>query len=319
MSATVVVAGATGNLGGRIARALLERGARVRALVRHGTARDKLERLEELGITIASVDLSNAPDVTPACSGASCVVSALQGLRDVIVETQTALLDAAIKADVPRFIPSDYSIDFTKLPRGENRNLDLRRDFHRRLDERSISATTIFSGAFADLLTGQMPLIFFKLGRVLYWGDADQRMDFTTTDDTAAYTASAALDPSTPRYLRIAGDQLSARELTAVVSEVTEREFRLFRAGGLGMLGALIRVARTVAPGEKDLFPAWQGMQYMRNMFDGRAKLAPLDNDRYPGIRWTTARDVLSARQVTATRSCPTSNRHHGLPRSHAA
>jgi hypothetical protein len=33
-------------------------------------------------------------------------------------------------------------------------------------------------------------------------------------------------------------------------------------------------------------------------MFDGRAKLAPLDNDRYPGIRWTTARDVLSAYQA---------------------
>jgi hypothetical protein len=39
-------------------------------------------------------------------------------------------------------------------------------------------------------------------------------------------------------------------------------------------------------------------MQYMRNMFDGRAKLEPLDNDRYPGMRWTTARDVLSARQA---------------------
>ena len=99
--------------------------------------------------------------------------------------------------------------------------------------------------------------------------------------------------------LRIAGDQLSARELTAVVSEVTGKEFRLFHAGGLGMLGTLIKVARTVAPGEKELFPAWQGMQYMRNMFDGRAKLEPLDNDRYPGIRWTTARDVLSARQVS--------------------
>ena len=111
----IVVAGATGNLGGRIARALRERGASVKALVRHGTARDKLERLQDLGVTIASVDLSSASQVTPACSGASCVVSALAGLRDVIVETQTVLLDAAIKADVPRFIPSDYSIDFTKF------------------------------------------------------------------------------------------------------------------------------------------------------------------------------------------------------------
>jgi uncharacterized protein YbjT (DUF2867 family) len=293
-SPIVVVAGATGNLGGRIARALLERGASVRALVRHGTARDKLERLQEFGVTIANVDLNSASQVAPACSGAACVVSALAGLREVIVEAQAVLVDGAVQAGVPRFIPSDYSIDFTKLPPGENRNLDLRREFHQRLDKASIRATTIFNGAFAEMLTGQMPLILFKLKRVLYWGNADQRMDFTTMGDTAAFTASAALDPSTPRFLRIAGDQLSARELTAVVSEVTGKQFRLFRAGGLAMLDTLIKVARTVAPGGKELYPAWQGMQYMRNMFDGRAKLAPLDNDRYPGIRWTTPRDVLS-------------------------
>jgi nucleoside-diphosphate-sugar epimerase len=291
---TIVVAGATGNLGGRIARALRERGARVRALVRPSTAQDKIERLRDLGVAIASIDLNNDSQVTQACSGASCVVSALQGLREVIVETQTVMLGAAIKAGVPRFIPSDYSIDFTKIAPGENRNLDLRRDFHERLAKASISATTIFNGAFADMLTGQMPLILFKLRRVLYWGNSDQRMDFTTIDDTATFTASAALDPSAPRILRIAGDQLSARELAGVASEVTGKRFRLFRAGGLGMLGALIKVARMVAPAEKEVFPAWQGMQYMRNMFDGRAKLEPLDNDRYPGMRWTTALDVLS-------------------------
>jgi hypothetical protein len=120
-------------------------------------------------------------------------------------------------------------------------------------------------------------------------------MDFTTINDTAAFAAHAACDPTAPRFLRIAGDQLSARELAAVVSEVTGKKFRLFRAGSLGMLGTMIKIARIVAPGEKNLYPAWQGMQYMRNMFDGRAKLEPLDNDRYPGMRWTTARDVLSS------------------------
>jgi uncharacterized protein YbjT (DUF2867 family) len=75
--ATIVVAGATGNLGGRIASALLERGACVKALVRYGTAQDKLKRLRELGVTIASVDLNSASQVTPACSDASTVVSAL--------------------------------------------------------------------------------------------------------------------------------------------------------------------------------------------------------------------------------------------------
>ena len=295
---TIVLAGATGNLGGRIARALRERGASVTALVRPGTAPDKLERLQKLGVTITSVDLNSASQLKEACSGASCVVSALAGLADVIEDTQSVLLDAAVEAGVPRFIPSDFSIDFTKFRPGQNRNLDLRRNFHKRLDQAPIAATTIFNGGFAELLTGQMPLILFKFRRVLYWGSADQRMDFTTIDNTAAFTACAALDTSTPRFLHIAGDRISARELAAVLSEVTGKEFRLFRAGGLGILGTLIKVARTVAPGEKELYPAWQGMQYMRNMFDGRAKLDPLDNNRYPSIRWTTVRDVLSARQV---------------------
>lgn len=297
---TIVVAGATGNLGGRITRALVERGATVRALVRPGTSRDRTQRLQELGAEIASVDLNNASEVTPACAGASCVVSALSGLRDVIVETQTLLLDGVVKAGVPRFVPSDYSIDFTRFPAGDNRNLDLRREFHRRLERAPVAATTVFNGAFAELLTAEMPLILFKLGRVLYWGDADQRMDFTAMDDAAAFTASAALDPTTPRFLRIAGDQLSARELTAVVSDVTGRQFRLLRAGSLGTYCQLIKVAHTVAPGERELYPAWQGMQYMCDMFRGHAKLESLDNDRYPGMRWTTVRNVLSARQSGA-------------------
>jgi uncharacterized protein YbjT (DUF2867 family) len=291
----VVIAGATGNLGGRIARAARERGAGVRALVRSGTATDRIDRLRALGVEVAVVDFDDPSALAKACAGASCVVSALSGLQGVIVDTQTRLVQAAAKAGVARFIPSDFSIDFTRLPPGTNRNLDLRRQFHERLDQVSIAATTIFNGAFADMLTGRMPLILFKRRRILCWGNPDQRMDFTTIEDTAAYTARAALDPSTPRFLRIAGDELSARELAALVSDLTGRKFGLLRPGGLGVLGAMIKIARSVAPAEGQLYPAWQGMQYLRNMLDGRAKMAPLDNDRYPDIRWTKARDVLSA------------------------
>ena len=295
-NAITVLAGATGNLGGRIARALLERGATVRAIVRHNSDPDKLEVLRKRGAAIAEVDFNNVSEVTDACKGGSCVISALSGLRDVIVETQTLLLDAAVKAGVPRFIPSDYSIDFTKLPPGTNRNLDLRREFHERLDKAPIAATSILNGMFTDLLTGEAPMILFKLKRVVYWEDADQRLDFTTMDDAAEFTAAAALDSFTPRFLRIAGDPISARELVDAVNEVTGKNFRLFRAGGLGRLATLIKITRAVLFKSSALYPPWQGMQYMHNMFSGRVKLEPLDNDRYPGMRWTTARDALEAR-----------------------
>jgi uncharacterized protein YbjT (DUF2867 family) len=291
----IVLAGGTGGLGGLIAKELVQRQAQVRALVRRGTAPDKVRRLADLGVSIAEVDFHNAPELTRACEGSACVVSVLSGLREAVVEAQTRLLDAAVAARVPRFIPSDFALDFMKQPPGWNRNLDLRREFHERLAQVPIAATSILNGAFADLLTGQAPLILFKRKRVLYWQSAEQRMDFTTQENVAAFTAAAALDSTTPRTLRIAGDEVSARELATLMSELTGEPFRLFRAGGLGRLSLLIRGVRRLFPQPGALYPPWQGMQYLHNMFSGLGKLTPLDNARYPDIRWTSAREVLSA------------------------
>lgn len=295
-NAIIVLAGATGNLGGRIARAILKRGSNVRAIVRQDSDPEKHEALRKRGATIAEVDFNSVAELTAACSGGSCVVSALSGLREVIVEAQTLLLDAAVKAGVPRFIPSAFSIDFTKLNPGTNRNLDLRREFEERLDKAPVAATSILNGMFTHLLTGEAPVVLFRFKRVVYWENADQPLDFTTMDDSAEFTAAAALDSSTPRFLRIAGDQVSARGLAEVAGEVTNEKFKLFRAGGLRRYERLIKFTRTVFPQSKAVYPPWQGMQYMHNMFSGAVKLQPLDNDRYPGMRWTTVRDVLAAR-----------------------
>ena len=260
MKNKIVVAGGTGNLGTRIVQALLERGSEVHAVVRATTDLEKVHKLEKRGAVVWKVNMRDVHEVSKACRGASCVVSALNGLRDVIIDTQKALAEAAVEAGVPRFIPSDYSLDFTKFSYGENRNLDWRREFHDVLKSTSISVTSIFNGAFTDLLTGPMPLILFKRKLVLYWGNADHRLCFTTIADTAAYTAGAALDPSAPRFLRIAGDQLSPREIRLAATEVSGEQYRLFRAGGPGMLSAVIKIARTLAPAENEIFPAWQGI-----------------------------------------------------------
>jgi nucleoside-diphosphate-sugar epimerase len=293
-----VVAGASGNLGHRIVEALVARDARVRALVRRGGAPKARDRLRALGASVEEVDFSEPASLARACAGGACVVSALSGLRDVIVGAQSQLLDAAVAAGVPRFIPSDYCIDYTTLARGGNRNLDLRAEFRARLDDAPIAATSVLNGMFTDLLVGPAPVVLFPLRRVLYWGDADQPLDFTTIADSAAVTAAAALDSRTPRFLRVAGDVVTARELARAASDATGHRFRLFRAGGLRRLEWLIRIARRLAPGRGQTFPPWQGMQYLRDMFSGRAKLAPLDNARFPEVRWTLVREVLARKEA---------------------
>ncbi|HZJ01753.1 MAG TPA: NmrA family NAD(P)-binding protein [Gemmatimonadaceae bacterium] len=292
MNDPIVIAGATGRLGGLIISELLRLDANVRALVRRDSAADDVERLCKGGASVSIVDYFDAEELKRACSSASCIVSALSGLEDVIVDAQAQLLHAAVKAGVPRFIPSDYAVDFTKLRDGSNRNFDLRRKFHRQLDTAPVAATSVLNGMFTDLLVGPAPVILFKLHRVLYWEDADQLLDFTTIENTAEFTARAALDPSTPRFLRIAGDVVSARDLAQISTDVTGEQFKLMRAGGLGRLAGIIKVMRLLMRSD-EVFPPWQGMQYLHNMFSGLPKLDPLDNDRYPNIRWTKVREVI--------------------------
>lgn len=290
----IVVAGATGNLGERIVKALREQGAQVVALARQSSPPEKQALLRTHGAEVVVVEPWNVTELAKACRGASCVVSALLGMREVMIDAQTALLEGAVQAGVPRFIPSDYALDFNQLKPGENRNLDWHREFQERLERAPIAATSILNGMFMDLLVGEAPFILFKWNRVLYWENADQVLEFTTMDDVARFTAAAALDSKAPRFLRIAGDRLTARQLAMVTSDVLGRKFKPQWAGTVGTLGAMIKVMRKLMPAPNDPFPPWQGMQYSRSMFGGVGMVGVPDVDRYPGMKWTRVRDLLA-------------------------
>lgn len=285
---TIVVAGAAGDLGARIVEQLVERGASVRALQRADAATEDWERVEALGATSVRAEVSSVTAIAAACDGADCVVSALSGLREVVLDRQSVLIDAAVMARVPRFLSSDFCSDYTKTEPGHNRNFDLRREFMGRADRAPITVTSVMNGAFMDMLGAEMPIIQPRIRGVLYWGSADQPLDFTTRDDTAAYTAAAALDATTPRRLRIAGDTLSVRHISEIMTELSHHHYRALWMGNVAALAAMSRVARLAAPQPSAVFPAWQGMAYMRDMFSGQARLSPLDNLRYPDLRWTS-------------------------------
>jgi nucleoside-diphosphate-sugar epimerase len=292
----IALAGAGGDLGSRIAKALTARGAQVRALVRPDTTLQERSTIEALGASIAPADPRSVDEMAKALTGAACVVSALNGLRDVMIDRQTVLLNAAVKACVPRFIPSDYAADFTTTRPGDNRNFDLRREFMGLADRAPIQVKSVLNGAFMDMLCREMPVIQPKIHRVLYWSDADQKLDFTTKDDAAACTAAAAMDETTPRILRIAGDCVSARDIAAAMSEASGEKYKTLWVGSIGTLSLTISLAKRFAPEPESTFPAWQGMQYMRDQFSGRAKFKTLDNSRYPDVEWTTVRELFARR-----------------------
>jgi len=290
---TIVVAGATGRLGHLIVKALSARGATVRPLVRPGSPPDKLQGLD--GTEITEADYANPGQLAKALEGVDVVVSALNGLRDVIVGTQSQLLAAAVSAKVPRFIPSDYAADLMALTPGENRNFDLRREFREQhLLKAPIASTSILVGGFMELLLWGRG-IDFKAHSVNYWGTPDQPLDYTTMADTAAITAEAALDPAPPKIMRIVGNSVTARQIAEAAAEVAGTPFSLNRLGSIDDLAALIAKELHDHPGtETETFPRFQQLQYAHNMHSGRGQLHDLDNGRYP-LELTSVRDLLRA------------------------
>ena len=289
----IAVAGANGNLGRKIVSHLVARGVKVRALLRQGKRRNDTHVFQDMGVEVYEIDFDNPLSLVDACLECDVVVSALSGVRDVIVDAQTSLLNAAVEAKVKRFIPSDYCIDYRKLQSDDNRNLALRREFSKVLDQAPIEAASVLNGMFTDLLTTDAPVILFKQKRIFYWGNGDQKMDFTTVDNTAEFTAAVACDKSTPRWLTIAGDVASMHDLVSIASEATGENFKILRPGGLGVFKAVIKLAKLLAPGKNEPFPAWQGMQYLYDMLRGKVKFTSLDNSRYPEIKWTKIKDVI--------------------------
>ncbi len=293
MNKVIAVVGATGNLGGKTIDALLAKGADLKVIVRLETKPEKVKALEQKNVKVYQVNTDVKSEITKCFEGADCVVSVLAGLKETIIDAQKIVLDAAVDAKLKRFIPSDYSSDFTNLVDGQNRNLDLRRAFHQYLDKSPIKATTIFNGAFMDLLTTDMPLILFKQKRILCWGNPNQPMEFTTTYNIAEFTAEAAMDDHTPRYLRIAGDRLSCNDFVKLLTELTGEKYKILRPGGIGFLNVVIKLTRFFSPSKTELYPAWQGMQYMRDMMEGRIIFQEYAHDRYQAVKWMKVKDFL--------------------------
>src|SRR5213083_3573382 len=107
---TVLVVGATGDLGGRVVDALLARGKRVRALVREGT---DPSRLAAKGVEIARGDMLDPASLERAMSGCSAVVTTAAGytrrrkgdsLEKVDDLGNRNLVDAAKKMGIRGFV-----------------------------------------------------------------------------------------------------------------------------------------------------------------------------------------------------------------------
>jgi NADH dehydrogenase len=104
----ILVAGATGSLGGKIVGGLLARGDAVRALVRAGSAH---QPLEDAGAKVVRGDLRDPESLRAACHGVDVVISTASATNrsddspeNVDARGTQNLIEAARQAGVTRFV-----------------------------------------------------------------------------------------------------------------------------------------------------------------------------------------------------------------------
>ena len=284
---TVLIAGASGMLGSRIAAHLAhDPGVSLKLMVRPGGngAPARLADLVDRGAEIVEVDLSDFASLDRATRGVDVIVSAVQGGRDIMVDGQLALLAAANRNGVRRILPSDFALDLFRSPPGEHANFDMRREADEAIAATGIEHVHILNGSFMDnFLHSQFAGVFdMEKGTATYWGDGNDPFDATSVEDTARYTARAAVDRNLPSgKFALAGEQLTFNGIIDAVEHVSGRTFERRSQGTIADLEESIANQRAADPDSM----AALGNTYILYMLDGTTALTDLQNGRYLDLR----------------------------------
>ncbi len=292
MTTTVLLAGATGMLGNRIAAHLLDQPDVSLRLLLRASARavaDKAQTVDAVvarGAVVATGDVTDPASLDAATTGVDVVVSALQGGPDIMVDGQVALAQAAARNGARRFLPSDYAIDLFAAPRGAPQ-LDMRRRAAAAIDALPMQVVHVLNGAFMDMMLDPSApgLVDVAGGSVTLWGTGGERFDLTTVDDTARFTARVGTDPadlSGVHYL--SGEQASFNTIIAETEQITGRTLTR------NVLGSADDLRRIVAAAEDP----WSVVMQWYFLMLTTPPFPTNDNDRYPDARPTGLRDYLT-------------------------
>ena len=202
-STTVFIAGLTGKFARMLVGHLLAK-PNVRI---NGTARSPSKLPSEISsnprVTVFQADADDLTNIRQALKGSSVAICCYLGDQDLMFEGQKKLIDASIEERVPRYIAGDWSLDFRNLKYGEVPMKDPMKKITEYLDERKdqISGVHILNGEFMEVLFAFSGLYDAQNTTFNYWGSGIEKLDLTTYDDAARYTAEIALDQSANGFI----------------------------------------------------------------------------------------------------------------------
>lgn len=202
----ILIVGATGILGGLITRNLLEKGKKVRILVRQNSPSEELAKqgratsaqaLIQAGAQPVYGDLKDRTSLERACQGVDTVLTtAASTLRDFDVEgvdlngTRT-LIDVAKSAGVKHFIYTSAQAGDLNSP---NPVLKTKAIIAQNVKESGMNYTILAPGIFMEVWIGMVVGMPLQAGQpVTLVGKGDHKHSMVSIQDVAAF-ASAIVD-----------------------------------------------------------------------------------------------------------------------------
>ncbi|MCH7574359.1 MAG: NmrA/HSCARG family protein [Candidatus Marinimicrobia bacterium] len=226
-SINVLVTGATGNQGGAVVQALLNRGHQVRALTRN-SASPAADRLREQGVEIAVGDFSDQDSLVRAARGVDAVYAMATPFEGG-VEQETAqgiaVADAAKAAGVGHLVYSSVaSADrATGIPHFESKY-----EIEKHILSSGVPYTIIAPVFFMDNMLLPWVLPGLRQGKLAMAMPATRSLQQIAVADVGDIAASVfeRRDAFIGRRIDIAGDEPTGDEAAAILSKVTGREIR---------------------------------------------------------------------------------------------
>lgn len=190
----VAVIGATGQVGTPLTRGLLSLGHDVVVLVRSLKHQKQLNEYKANGAEIVEVtDMLDVDAMASALSGADILICAVPGSEQIINEQEPIWLEAAVKAGVKRFVPTEFGCHTRSLAYGDGILFNYKKKMHEKIFASGISWTFFYTGGIFDYFLPN--LRFFR--KITTFGEMDLPIYTHEIEDIGKVAAMALTDERT--------------------------------------------------------------------------------------------------------------------------
>lgn len=213
--------------------------------------------LKEYGIEVIKGDFDDKSSIQRFVQGTDIVICCYFGSPEVMTRGQMLLVDACEEAGVPRYVPSDFAVDFTKIPAGALFPKESTKIIMEYLKPKKVEGVHILVGGLMETFwSGFFQIWDHETQSMAVWGLGNDAWDLTSYKTAAAYTAAVTMDPSAVGVFRcklflfrqflllisshgvqltilVLGDHKSASEIKEIFENVYHSELRLNRLGSI--------------------------------------------------------------------------------------